>query len=94
MDPSLRARIRPKFSTTTTTDTIVASVIMMSSMNKYSIGWYHLLRPVLAEFVAAFDSPTTEENKTFWGKVCHRKGGGSDPTYLGGWMTAICVFDK
>ena len=56
--------------------------------------WNHLLRPVLAEFVAAFDSPTTEENKTFWGKVCHRKGGGSGPTYLGGWLTAFCVFDE
>ena len=35
VDPSLRARILPKFSTTTTTDTIVASVIMMSNMKKY-----------------------------------------------------------
>ena len=35
VDPSLRAWILPKFSTTTTTDGIVASVIMMSSMKNY-----------------------------------------------------------
>jgi hypothetical protein len=35
VDPSLRTRIPPKFITTTTTDTIVKSVIMMSSMKKY-----------------------------------------------------------
>ncbi|EDR02948.1 uncharacterized protein LACBIDRAFT_295349 [Laccaria bicolor S238N-H82] len=59
-----------------------------------AIGWYHLLRPVLAQFVAAFDNPTSRENKEFWGKVCHREGGGSGPTYLGGWVTAFCAFDE
>ena len=51
-----------------------------------------MLCPVLAQFVAAFDNPTTEENKEFWGKVCHRDRGGSGPTYLGGWVTAFCTF--
>jgi hypothetical protein len=59
-----------------------------------AIGWYHLLRPVLAQFVAAFDKPTSKENKVFWGKVCHRDGGGSGPTFLGGWVTAFCAFDE
>ena len=35
VDPSLRAWILPKFSTTTTTDTIVASVIMMSTIKYF-----------------------------------------------------------
>jgi hypothetical protein len=59
-----------------------------------AIGWYHLLRPVLAQFVAAFASPASQENKEFWGKVCHPKGGGSGPSYLGGWVTAFCAFDE
>ena len=59
-----------------------------------AVGWYHLLRPVLAQFVAAFDNPNSKENKEFWGKVCHRDGGGSGPTYLGGWVTAFCTFDE
>ncbi|EDR13029.1 uncharacterized protein LACBIDRAFT_322430 [Laccaria bicolor S238N-H82] len=57
-------------------------------------GWCHLLRPIMAQFVAAFDNPASEENKEFWGKVCHREGGGSGPTYLGGWVTAFCAFDE
>jgi hypothetical protein len=41
-----------------------------------AIGWYHLLRPVLAQFVAAFDNPTNKENKEFLGKACHCEGVG------------------
>ncbi|EDR02943.1 uncharacterized protein LACBIDRAFT_331964 [Laccaria bicolor S238N-H82] len=87
VDPSLHAWILPKFSTTTMTDTIVVSVIMMSSMKKYFDYKFGL-------FVAVFDNPTSKENKEFWGKVCHREGGGSSLTYLGGWVTAFCTFDE
>ncbi|KDR73964.1 hypothetical protein GALMADRAFT_157785 [Galerina marginata CBS 339.88] len=132
VDPVLRAWILPDFSTTTTNDTIVCSVVMMASMKEYfsykfqlmcgiprvtldgekldwerilarleklkeyglqAIAWYHLLRPVVARFVKAFDGPEVEENLDFWQKVAHYEGGGSGPTYLGGWITAFCVFD-
>ncbi|KAJ6582684.1 hypothetical protein DFH09DRAFT_1360469 [Mycena vulgaris] len=33
-----------------------------------TIAWYHLLRPVIARIVAAFDAPDSEENREFWGK--------------------------
>ncbi|EDR13031.1 uncharacterized protein LACBIDRAFT_308433 [Laccaria bicolor S238N-H82] len=59
-----------------------------------AVGWYHLLRPVLAQFVSAFDDRKSKENKEFWGKVCHRDGGGSGPPFLGGWVTAFCAFDE
>lgn len=56
--------------------------------------WYHLLKPVISKFVSAFDDPNGRDNLEFWTRVCHRDGGGSGPTYLGGWVTAFCVFDE
>ncbi|KAJ7604134.1 hypothetical protein FB45DRAFT_1070754 [Roridomyces roridus] len=34
-----------------------------------TIAWYHLLRPVISRFVAAFDKPTSQENTDFWQKI-------------------------
>ena len=48
-----------------------------------AVGWYHLLCPVLAQFVVAFESPANKKNREFGGKVCHRDRGGISPTYLG-----------
>ena len=59
-----------------------------------TIAWYHLLFPVISRFVKAFDAPDSAENLDFWGKVVHNKYGGSGPSYLGGWVTAFCVFDQ
>ncbi|KAJ6582356.1 hypothetical protein B0H19DRAFT_1061773 [Mycena capillaripes] len=36
-----------------------------------AIAWYHLLRPVIARFVAAFDAPKSAANVDFWQKVAH-----------------------
>ncbi|KAF8977856.1 hypothetical protein BGZ46_007073 [Entomortierella lignicola] len=133
VDPSLRAWILPKFTTTTDNDTIVSSVVMMATMKKYfkysfslmcglprvtlegeksdweeilgrleklkeygikTTAWYHLLKPVISRFVKAFDDPNGAENLDFWGRICHRTGGGSGPTFLGGWITAFCAFDS
>ena len=65
----------------------------MKEIGVEGIVWYHLLRPGLAQFVVAFDCPTSEENKAFW-EVCHRKGGRSGLTYLGGWVTVFCAFHE
>jgi len=54
--------------------------------------WFHLLKPVVARFVHAFDDPHGSENVDFWGKVAHKHSDGSGPTYLMGWVTAFCVF--
>ncbi|KAJ7882030.1 hypothetical protein B0H14DRAFT_3082520 [Mycena olivaceomarginata] len=57
--------------------------------------WYHLLRPVLTHFVAAFDDPTSVMNIDFWQRVAHYQPGGSGRgDYYTGWITAFAVFDK
>ncbi|KAJ6582362.1 hypothetical protein B0H19DRAFT_526945 [Mycena capillaripes] len=59
-----------------------------------TIAWYHLLRPVIARFVAAFDAPESTANVDFWQKVAHYENMGSGPMYYSGWITAFCVFDS
>ncbi|KAF9107060.1 hypothetical protein BGX27_008887 [Mortierella sp. AM989] len=56
--------------------------------------WYHLLKPVISRFVKAFDMPYGPEYLDFWNRITHYSGGGSGPTYLGGWITAFTVFDE
>ncbi|KAJ7096869.1 hypothetical protein C8R44DRAFT_859947 [Mycena epipterygia] len=58
-----------------------------------TIAWYHLLRPVISRFVAAFDAPESPANIDFWQKVAHVENMGSGPHYYSGWITAFCVFD-
>ena len=55
--------------------------------------FYSLLKPVLAHFVASFDSPEAQETKDFWQKIAHESGG-SGPYYLSGWITAFCFWDQ
>ncbi|KAJ6467566.1 hypothetical protein C8R47DRAFT_949181, partial [Mycena vitilis] len=40
-----------------------------------AIAWYHLLRPVIARFVVAFDAPDSKANVDFWSKVVDRHSG-------------------
>ncbi|KAJ6575583.1 hypothetical protein DFH09DRAFT_1260851 [Mycena vulgaris] len=58
-----------------------------------TIAWYHLLRPVISRFVAAFDAPESQDNVDFWQKVAH-EGGGSGTNYYSGWIDAFNVFSS
>ncbi|KAI0819419.1 hypothetical protein BC628DRAFT_1402720 [Trametes gibbosa] len=50
--------------------------------------WANMLQPILRRFVSAFDGqPDTE----FWTHVVHSSGW-CVPEYLGGWLTAFCVW--
>jgi hypothetical protein len=57
-----------------------------------TIAWYHLLRPVLVRFVAAFDSPESAENVDFWGRVVYSHRGRCGPAYYSGWINAFMAF--
>jgi hypothetical protein len=59
-----------------------------------AIAWYHLLHPVVARFVAAFDNPASQENVDFWQKVAHQEGGGSMLRFYSGWINAFNAFSQ
>ena len=68
----------------------------LEKLKEYGVqttAWYHLLVPIISQFVKAFDDPDGKENVDFWQRVAHYHGGGSGPTWLSGWITAFCVFD-
>ncbi|KAG9309543.1 hypothetical protein JVU11DRAFT_10521 [Chiua virens] len=71
----------------------------LERLKKYgvqTIAWYHLLRPVISRFIAAYDDPTSKKNLDFWNKVVHSTGPRRpcSPVYLSGWITAFCVFNQ
>ncbi|KAJ7763761.1 hypothetical protein B0H16DRAFT_1527153 [Mycena metata] len=64
-----------------------------------AVAWYHLLHPILARFIGAFDDPEGVENQEFWGGVAVGKqesngsgGGSKNAGKLSGWITAFCAF--
>ncbi|KAK6995714.1 hypothetical protein R3P38DRAFT_3288118 [Favolaschia claudopus] len=99
LDADLRDWILPKFSTTTSTDTTITSLLMLATTKKHfertsrlgedgygaeAIAWYHLLIPVLSRV----DDPDAIDNHEFWQKVARRESFGSHGAYCSGW----CVF--
>lgn len=53
--------------------------------------WADMLKPVTANLI---ESSKGNANKAWWQRVCSNAGGGSGPSYLSGWITTFCVFDK
>lgn len=61
---------------------------------EYDVGgemkqWHAWLAAVLDEFVASYRG---EVNLDFWDRVCHWSGGGSGPSWLGGWLPVFSRF--
>jgi hypothetical protein len=53
--------------------------------------WKESLNSILEHFIKA---KRGYADKEFWSRICHYEGGGSGPTYLSGWITAFCLYDK
>lgn len=51
--------------------------------------WLALLNPICENFIM---SAKGNPDLKFWDTVCSRKGGGSGPSYLCGWITTFSVF--
>jgi len=135
IDPALQDWILPDFSTSTDKDTVVCSIMMMSTLQEYFIYEIHLrcgipkitllgerndyesilqrldkleefgpeptafarlLRPVLQQFILAFDAVDKGETPDydFWGRTCHYLPSGSGPTCISGWIATFCVWNK
>jgi len=74
-------------------ETLLAKIEKLPSYGEDTAQWAKLLKPVLSQFVRAFDKPDLKDNRDFWQKIAHYSGGGSGPRYLSGWITAFCFFD-
>jgi hypothetical protein len=76
--------------------TIFQRLDKLNEFGQESTIFARLLRPILTQFVTAFDM--VEGGKTpdpnFWGKICHYHQGGCGPSYISGWIAAFCVWDK
>ncbi|KAJ7626796.1 hypothetical protein FB45DRAFT_1029194 [Roridomyces roridus] len=61
-----------------------------------AIAWYHLLRPVLSRFAAAFDDPSPLANAGFWQRVAtlHTPNGSGNRAYHEGWINAFNAFSE
>lgn len=72
---------------------ILARIERLKQYGLQTIAWYHLLRPILTRFVAAYDNPNHPDNLAFWNRIAHKEMG-SGPQWLSGWITAFCVFSE
>ncbi|KIK81539.1 hypothetical protein PAXRUDRAFT_832777 [Paxillus rubicundulus Ve08.2h10] len=71
-------------------------ILRLERLKKYGIqtvAWYHLLRPVISRFAAAYDNPHSPENLDFWNKIAHHELA-NESQMLSGWITAFCVFNE
>jgi hypothetical protein len=53
-----------------------------------------LLRPVLRNFIPTFNEEQSDSTRDLSYKTVHRSGGGSEPSYFGGWLTAFYFWDN
>ncbi|KAM5533647.1 hypothetical protein V8D89_012695 [Ganoderma adspersum] len=97
--------ILPDFTTTTTKDTTVCSVVMMATLKEYfeyyiSIEcgipsepavWAEMLRPIIRRFITAFDG---KPDATFWTHVAYHCNDTCGQGDLSGWITAFCVWSN
>ncbi|KDO34045.1 hypothetical protein SPRG_01319 [Saprolegnia parasitica CBS 223.65] len=53
--------------------------------------WATMLRRIVDQCVAAAQGA---HDTDFWNSICTKIPGGSGPTYITGWISAFCVFDR
>ncbi|CAI7616795.1 unnamed protein product [Penicillium viridicatum] len=71
---------------------MVTKLAQLTHLGDEPARFAQLLRPVLNSFVASFDSPESPDTLSFWSKCADRRGGGSGPTYLTGWISVFCFW--
>ncbi|KAM6504113.1 protein of unknown function (DUF4419) domain containing protein [Amanita muscaria] len=73
-------------------ESLLSRLAKLKGYGREAEAWYRLLRPVISQFVAAYEKPNSAENLDFWNKVAHVERRGSGSSYLAGWITAFCYF--
>ncbi|KAI0144370.1 hypothetical protein GGR57DRAFT_333396 [Xylariaceae sp. FL1272] len=52
------------------------------------------LVPILDFFTRTFETPDDAEVVDFWSRIADVRRGGSGPSYLSGWLTALCFWNE
>ena len=73
---------------------MVTKLAQLAHLGDEPARFAQLRRPVLNNFVASFDNPGSPDTMSFWSKCADRRGGGSGPTYLTGWISVFCFWDN
>ncbi|KAJ6179402.1 hypothetical protein N7519_009863 [Penicillium mononematosum] len=73
---------------------MVTKLARLAQLGDEPARFAQLLRPVLNNFVASFDNPGASDVLSFWSKCADRRGGGSGPTYLTGWISVFCFWGE
>lgn len=71
---------------------ILARLGKINQLGAEAVQFATLLKPILVNFIASFDTPGDRKVVHFWNKIAH-KTGGSDTPILSGWITAFCFWD-
>ena len=66
----------------------------LPSFGEQPTQWHKLLAPILSRFVKSFDSPNSQANVDFWQTACSHHADMSWQSYLTGWITGLCFWDK
>ncbi|KAF7313793.1 hypothetical protein HMN09_00536600 [Mycena chlorophos] len=56
-----------------------------------AIAWYHILQPIIQNFIDAFDKADTDANHHFWNTAAFSRPLATGST-LTGWLSAFCIF--
>jgi len=77
-------------------ESILQRIEKLEEFGVETAAFARLLRPIMVQFVQAFDvvGQGGTPDSDFWGKICHIHSGGSGPSYLAGWLSAFCCWDK
>ena len=74
-------------------ENILNRLEMLSRLGPEPTQFAELLKPILTNFIASFDSPSDAKILDFWGKIADEFQRSGSHT-LSGWITAFCFWDE
>ncbi|KAG5646170.1 hypothetical protein DXG03_004223 [Asterophora parasitica] len=108
-DKTLTPWVLPNFSTATASDTVICSVLLMSTLKRSILDrlpklrefgdepaqWANLLEALLKRLVRAFHVGGPQTDKAFWDRMVHQVPRASGPIpFISGWLGAFCAWDN
>lgn len=71
---------------------IVDTLLKFDNDEKWMTSWHAMMRPIFEKLLQI--KKGQDDGQDFFSCVCSYQRGGSGPSYLSGWITTFCCFDK